>query len=106
MSDKKVRAPRQKLAGVIEMESGIPIPEFAHARSRKRVYPIDELRVGESFSFPMLSNIKDRHRQLRSLRSAIHTYQRAVAPNTRFVAIIEEREGKLRCWRIADEPAA
>ena len=79
-------------------ETDIPPPtEVADTRS---LYPVAELQPGESFSYDVIRGKETD--QLRSCRQACTGYKSRVDPKANFVTRLDERERRIRCWRIAD----
>lgn len=85
----------------IKLESNIPIPEdgecLGRGTGRRKLYPLHELKVGESFSFP--HDPSHESKQWTSIHSAIRTHQK-LDPRSNFVVRIIRKEGVVRCWRV------
>ena len=71
-----------------KVERGIKAPEIKNA-GRKLRYPLDEMDVGDSFSF--------HEKDIQSVRSAGYAYARAHGMK---FSIRKTQEGEPRCWRI------
>lgn len=76
------------------IEEGIPVPGVKTVRRRK--YPLNQLRVGESFLIPMEEYDKKKHN---NVSSAIIVYKTMHAPEKKFKTR-RVAEG-VRVWRTA-----
>lgn len=83
----------------IQVEKNKPLPPDVEEASSKAIYPLAELKVGQSFSFPYASKLKAR--MLNSVNSCIRNYS-AKRAASRFLARIIEAEGVIRVWRLKD----
>jgi hypothetical protein len=90
---------------LIKREKGKSIPEDGEVlshRGRGPKFPIQDLAVDESFSFPL--NASQEAAQWKATRSAIYAHNK-LNPEKNFVIRIIRGEQVLRVWRIKDTPA-
>ena len=85
----------------IKVEKNKPLPPDVDNGPGNAVYPFTELKVGQSFSFPYATKLKQA--MYNAVAACIRTFV-AKNPRQRFVARIIESEGVIRVWRLKDQP--
>ena len=85
----------------IKVEKNKPLPSDVDDGSGRSVYPFADLKVGQSFSFPYASKLKQA--MYNAVMASIRPYM-IKNPRQRFVARIIENEGVIRVWRLKDLP--
>jgi len=86
----------------IEIERGHPVPA-PRSRGMKPIYPFGKLKVGESFSVPILGERYEgsNDKALQRVMCAAAVWKRRKGGGLDFTTRIDRVEGVVRCWRTA-----
>jgi len=75
---------------MIKIDSNIPLPDMS-AAGRPRIYPFEDMKVGDSFFIPKAD------RKTALVRSAS---SRWTATHPGWKLLVRQEEGGCRCWRV------
>lgn len=82
------------------LTTAVPLPEAKpNIPKRKAAWPLEHMKVGESFWVP--TKTKEEQRKVASRISVAANYQRKKNPKLCFVTSVKQ-EGGVRCWRAPD----
>ena len=83
---------------MIQIEERIPMPPMAVGRPRK--YPFAELRVGDSFTIPLVGvMLRNGDKAVGRLNAAMTAYARKYGG--KFTVRTDRENNVARCWRVA-----
>jgi hypothetical protein len=85
------RATASEGAERMRIDKGIPIPEIVKYGRGGKVYPFEEMEIGDSFAFPTCVNTH-------ALYNAKARANRKLSPKLFIVRAM--KSGRLRCWRV------
>jgi hypothetical protein len=83
---------------MIQIEKGVAIPKNTNS-GRKRIYPLDEMSVGDSFYVACDENNLDKIS--RSVRNTAINYTKRDTSAVGKKFTVRNVEGGVRCWRIS-----
>lgn len=81
---------------MLPIDKAVPIPPTAH----RRVYPLEDMAVGDSFFVPVMGEGPDFERRRKRRQQAMSTICRTVRARKIGTFTSRQVEGGVRVWRI------